>query len=214
MRLPRPSGAHLAIAGAAFVVGSGLAAAAYVEPNGCPSEFANAPGTGFDHAVVGRLWPTGVECVGYRDGAQVSSLPMGPGALESLAFIAFAALLLAFAVRERTALLSGMVVAAVLLAIGGIGSVYFELLMFAVLIGLPLPLLLLTGKALGQARLRRLATVIGLTPVVFFAWAFFWFAGLGHLAVASGLIAGALANLGLDRLTRRLYRPTELATTS
>ena len=93
---------HFAVAGAAIVVGSAPAAAAYADPNGCPSDFTTAPGTGTDFDVEPRLWPTGNECV-----AQTRSLDMGPGLVESLAFIGFAALLLTLAARRPTTLLRG-----------------------------------------------------------------------------------------------------------
>ena len=216
MELLRPSRAHLAIGGAAVVVGSALAAAAYADPNGCPWEFTEARGTGNDFEVRGRLWPTGTQCVGYDDGAVASRLDMGPGALECLGWIAFAGLLLTPATRKRTTLLRGAVLGAVLLAMGGILSVWFDAIVLIVVIWLPL--LMLTSLTLGETRrIRAFASGVTLLPVVFFAWAVPYLFGYGHLAVAAGIVAGALANVAIERainLGRRLFPANEFATTT
>ena len=204
---------HFAIAGGAIVVGSALAAAAYADPNGCPHDFTNARGTGNDFRVEPRLWPTGNDCVGQLPGGGTNSLDMGPEALESLAFIAFAAILLTLATLRPTTLLRGAVLAAVVLAMGGVGSVWFEALLVLLVAGLPL--LTLTGMALGVSRQRAFVEAALLWPVVGFGWALFWFAGFGHLAVASGIVAGALGNVALERLGRagrRIVPANEFAT--
>jgi hypothetical protein len=186
----------LLLVAAAFVLGSGLGAAAHVEPSGCPFEFVMAKGTGTDFRVEPRLWPTGERCVGTND-----VVDLGPGAGESIAYIVLAAVLLVLALRRRSPATRGAIIAAVVLAMGGIGSVFFELLLVFVLTGLPI--LYATGVWLGLPRGHALASALALWPVVGLGWALFWFGGYGHLAVASGIVFGAVAQAVLERMLRR-----------
>ena len=206
IRLVFVVGAAIAVG---LVAGSALAPLPYSANDECSVEADAYVPRGAEGAVYDAsldLWPLRMRCEFDVGGGVTRSLLIGPSVVETLAWSALVALLVAGALCvRRSALLRGAVAAACFLAPVTVGLLYSEFVLawwVAAWIGTPIAVVLdLALRPPGERRWWRSAFVgTGLGAIVFFA-CFFWdFLGYSRIGIAAGIGAGALAAVLLPRV--------------
>ena len=192
-----------------MVVGTALAPLPYASNDEC-SRYDNAyvakgaEGTQVDASL--ELWPLRMRC-DYAVGAETTrSRVIGPGVAETVGWSALVALLMAGVLcRRRSVPLRGAVLAACFLAPVAVGMLWSEFVFamwIAMWIGAPIVLALdLALRPAGERRWWRSVLLSGgLSAIVSFVCVVAYLAGFGHVGIAAGIAAGALAAVLLPRI--------------